>query len=64
MTEDEIALHAAVNVLRDSIESGRMPSGEPLQPDASRCTNARRNIWRLSCDRLPSGSCRSGERRQ
>jgi hypothetical protein len=34
MTEDEIALHAAINVLRDSIESRRMPSGEPLSPDS------------------------------
>jgi len=35
MTEDEIALRAAVNVLRDSIESGRMPSGIALPPDAA-----------------------------
>jgi hypothetical protein len=35
MNEDEIALRAAINVLRDSIESGRMPSGEPLVPDAA-----------------------------
>lgn len=34
MTEDEIALRAAINVLRDSIESGRTPSGEPLTPTA------------------------------
>jgi hypothetical protein len=34
MSEDEIALHAAINVLRDSIESRRMPSGEPLPPDS------------------------------
>jgi len=35
MTDDEIALRAAINVLRDSIESRRMPSGEPLDPDAA-----------------------------
>jgi hypothetical protein len=35
MTDDEIALRAAINVLRDSIESGRMPSGQPLRPDAA-----------------------------
>jgi len=35
MTEDEITFRAAINVLRDSIESGRMPSGEPLAPDAA-----------------------------
>lgn len=35
MTEDEIALRTAINVLRDSIESGRMPSGQPLVPDAA-----------------------------
>jgi RimJ/RimL family protein N-acetyltransferase len=34
MTETEIALEAAINVLRDSVESQRMPSGLPLQPDA------------------------------
>jgi hypothetical protein len=34
MTETEIAFRAAINVLRDSVESQRMPSGLPLQPDA------------------------------
>jgi len=34
MTDLEIALRAAVNVLRDSAESGKMPSGEPLAADA------------------------------
>ncbi len=34
MTDDEIAFRAALNILRDSIESGRMPSGLPLEPDA------------------------------
>jgi len=32
--DTEIALRAAVNVLRDSIECGRMPSGLPLAPEA------------------------------
>lgn len=30
MTLDELAIRAALNVLRDSVESGRMPSGEAL----------------------------------
>jgi hypothetical protein len=34
MTETEIAFRAAINVLRDSVESRRMPSGEPLGPGA------------------------------
>jgi len=34
MTDDEIALRAAINVLHDSAESGRMPSGIALTPDA------------------------------
>jgi len=29
LSDIEISLIAAINVLRDSIESGRMPSGEP-----------------------------------
>lgn len=33
-TEDEIALRAAINILEDSVESKRMPSGLPLEPDA------------------------------
>jgi hypothetical protein len=33
MTDDEIALYTAVNLLRDSIKCGRMPSGKPLAPD-------------------------------
>lgn len=35
MTDDEIAFRAAINILRDSIESRRMPSGLPLAPDAA-----------------------------
>ena len=34
MTPDEIALRAALNVLRDSVESKRMPSGLPLDAAA------------------------------
>ncbi len=33
MTMDEVALRAALNVLRDSVESKRMPSGLPLEGD-------------------------------
>lgn len=35
MTETEIAFRAAINVLRDTIESARMPSGQPFAPDAA-----------------------------
>ncbi len=35
MTDNEIAIRAAINVLRDSVESGRMPSGEKLTPEGS-----------------------------
>jgi hypothetical protein len=35
MTDDEIAPRAAINVSRDTIESRRMPSGLPLEPDAA-----------------------------
>jgi hypothetical protein len=34
MTDLEIALRVAVNVLRDSVESGKMPSAAPLCPEA------------------------------
>lgn len=32
---DDIALTAAINLLRDSLESGKMPSGLPLAADAA-----------------------------
>src|SRR5580704_2395178 len=32
---DEIALRAAIKLLRNSVENGRMPSGQPLDPDAA-----------------------------
>ena len=35
MTDTKIALHAAINVLRDTVESGRMPSGLSLEPAAA-----------------------------
>jgi hypothetical protein len=34
-TDDEIAFRAAIKVLPDTIESGRMPSGLALKPDAA-----------------------------
>lgn len=34
MSDDEIALRAALNVLRDSVEARSMPSGEPLKGGA------------------------------
>ena len=33
MTETEIAFRDSINVLRDSVDIRRMPSGEPLGPD-------------------------------
>jgi len=35
MTDEEIAFRAAINVLRDSIECGRRPSGQALEPRAA-----------------------------
>jgi hypothetical protein len=35
LTDDEIAFRAAINVLRDTLESRRMPSGLLLTPDAA-----------------------------
>jgi hypothetical protein len=35
MPDDEIAFRTAINVLRDTLESHRMPSGLPLAPDAA-----------------------------
>ncbi len=32
---DEMALRAAIDLLRNSIQSGRMPSGQPLPPEAA-----------------------------
>ena len=40
MTDDEIAFRAAMNVLRDTIKSGRMPSG--LAAQTRRCRAARK----------------------
>lgn len=45
MSMDEAALRAALNVLRDSVESGRMPSGLPLEPPA-------RDMHERAIDRL------------
>jgi len=45
MSMDEAALRAALNVLRDSVESGRMPSGLPLEPAA-------RDMHERAIDRL------------
>jgi hypothetical protein len=33
-TDDEIAFRVAINLLRDSVESGRMPNGIALTPEA------------------------------
>ncbi|AOH87095.1 hypothetical protein AWL63_23220 (plasmid) [Sphingomonas panacis] len=34
MTDNEIAFRAAINLLRDSVESGKMPSGEKLTAES------------------------------
>jgi hypothetical protein len=34
MNLDEAALRTAIKVLRDTLESGRMPSGLKLEPDS------------------------------
>ena len=44
----ELALLAAINVLRDSIETGRMPSGLALEPDAV----AMHEVAVAECERL------------
>ena len=45
MSPDEAAIRAALNVLRDTVESGRMPSGLPLEP-------AGRDMHERAIDRL------------
>lgn len=35
MIAPQDALRAAINVLRDSVESGQMPNGQKLTPDAA-----------------------------
>ena len=49
MTETEIAFRAAINVLRDSAESRRLPCGERLEPDASRPMPERPITWSTCC---------------
>lgn len=49
ITMDE-ALRAAINVLRDSAESRRMPSGEPLDATAARrCMSIQPHCWNRCC---------------
>lgn len=45
MSPDEAAIRAALNVLRDTVESGHMPSG--LQ--AATCTSARLTGSKVFC---------------
>lgn len=53
MTETEIAFRAAINVLRDSVEARRMPSGEPLEADGvPRHARATDHIEDLPCQAL------------
>jgi hypothetical protein len=57
MRNDEIAFRAAINVLWDTLESRRMPSGLPLAPDAAELHDhaARSSIRTMSlCSSKPS----------
>jgi hypothetical protein len=45
MLNDEVVLRAALNVLLDSVEALRMPSGEPLAASAA-------EVHQLAIDRL------------
>ncbi len=47
MTDDEIAIRAAINVLRDTLESRRMPSGLPRAPDAAELHERARHLEML-----------------
>lgn len=51
MTEADITYTAAINVLRDTIKSRRLPSGLPLEPDAAALhERAARHIEKLRAD--------------
>jgi len=54
VTETEIAFRAAINVLRDSAESRRLPCGERLEPDASRPMPERPITWSTCCFATPA----------
>jgi hypothetical protein len=54
MTDDEIALRAAINVLRDSIESRRMPSGLPLSCASDQVHRRAVESLEIMIDRLPT----------
>jgi hypothetical protein len=52
MTDVEIAFRAAINVLRDTIESGRTPSGLPLEPDSAELHKQAASYLQILLDRL------------
>ena len=51
---NDTALRAAINLLRDSAECSRMPSGEKLPPDAA-------ELHRQAADRLDALRCADGQ---
>jgi len=55
----ELALRAALNVLRDSIETGRMPSGLTLGPEAL----AMQAAAIAGCERLLASALRGAVQR-
>jgi hypothetical protein len=61
MTGDEIAFCAAINVPRDSIESGRMPSGNRSHRTPPTCMSGQLAIWRPSCGAGPPGRSHSDD---
>ena len=59
MSLDETALRTAPNVLRDSVETGFMPSGLVLEPDAREMRRRERpaqaGLWSSDGSAAPSG---------
>jgi hypothetical protein len=70
LTDDEIALRAAINVLRDTLESRRMLSGLPLEPDAAKlhCTDHSHRQQQVGvfegCTSRPAGRIHSKDRQR
>jgi hypothetical protein len=60
--DDESAFRAAINVLRDTIESRRMPSGLPLEPDAAALHERAAQHLDHSCGSSPPSRGRSDAR--
>jgi hypothetical protein len=56
MSETEIAYHAAINVLRDTVESGRMPHGAKIDSDVSALHRRAADHLKSLLDDLRNGS--------